>query len=141
METPRPLERPYRPQGFRPNFFQPSSSARVSTEPERSSKKSHLHGLHHHPHRHHHHRARHAKEALQSAPTSFGDLLKQASRSKDNSPSQSRRESTSRSNIEQDKPVKTTRPKPVRPQDVETARDKAKARERYVAINCILFLN
>ncbi|KAH7123820.1 hypothetical protein B0J11DRAFT_529996 [Dendryphion nanum] len=136
MEVPRPLDRPYRPQGFRPNFFQPSSPPRVSTDPERSSKKPHLHGLHHH-HRHHHRRSRHAKEAVQSAiqlqpPTSFGNLLKQASRSKNNSPSRSRRESNARSNGEQEGDVKTEPPRPVRPDDIERERARAKAREREV---------
>ncbi|KAF2662727.1 hypothetical protein K491DRAFT_685898 [Lophiostoma macrostomum CBS 122681] len=118
------------PQPFRQNIFQPTSPSRVSTEPQSASKKSHLHGLHHHHHKHH--RARNAKDAVQSAvqlhpPTSFGDLLKQASRSKETSPSHSRRESVVKGN--KDEEVNAAPPKPVRPVEVERERARVKLRE------------
>jgi hypothetical protein len=121
-----------------PAIFSSNSPPRISSDPQPSSKKSHLPSLHHHPHRHHHHH-RHAKSTVQSAvqlhaPTSFGDLLKQASRSKDTSPSHSRRESVAVTSTENNGEVRRTEPaeKPVRPEDVERKRAKVKAREEYV---------
>jgi hypothetical protein len=135
METFQGHERPYMP--FRQNVLQPSSPPRVSTEPQSTtSKRSHLHGLHHHHHRHHRHHSpsRHAKDIVQSAvqlhpPTSFGDLLKQVSRSKDNSPDRSRRESVANADQEENGEVLSPPPKPVRPEDVTRERARAKARE------------
>lgn len=139
MEASYSHERPFKPQPFRQNLFQPSSPPRVSTDPEPSSKpRSHLHGLHHHHHRHHHHRhSRHAKDVVQSAvqlhpPTSFGDLLKQASRSKDNSPSHSRRESVAKGDADGEVRAPPP-PRTVRPEDVTRERERVKAREEYVS--------
>lgn len=128
-----------------PAIFLPSSPPRISSDPQPSSKKSHLPSLHHHPHRHHHHR--HAKSTVQSAvqlhaPTSFGDLLKQASRSKDNSPSHSRRESVAVTLTENNGEVhkaEFTRG-PVRPEDVEKERARVKAREEYVYLSLLFSL-
>jgi hypothetical protein len=126
-----------------PALFSPSSPPRISSDPQPSSKKSHLPSLHHHPHRHHHHH-RHAKSTVQSAvqlyaPTSFGDLLKQASRSKDNSPSHSRRESVAVTSTENNGEVHRAEPtrRPVRPEDVEKERARVKAREEYVYLSHI----
>lgn len=71
-------------------------------------------------------------------PTSFGDLLKQAKGSKENTPSQSRRESV-RDDGGVDRHVveaveKREVRKPVRPEDVERERKRVKAREEYVPL-------
>ncbi|KAF2118318.1 hypothetical protein BDV96DRAFT_488467 [Lophiotrema nucula] len=133
----------YKPQPFRANLFQPTSPPRVSTDPEAGPKRSHLrHGLHHHHHRHNHHhydgsRRRDAKEAVQSAiqlhpPASFGDLLKQASRSSRSSPDGSRRESKVVANGATNSgegDVYIMAHKPVRPEDVKREQARVKARE------------
>jgi Spy/CpxP family protein refolding chaperone len=126
-----------------PAVFSPGSPPRISSAPQPSSKKSHLPSLHHHSHRHHHHH-RHGKSTVQSAvqlhaPTSFGDLLKQASRSKDNSPSHSRRESVAVTSTENNGETSKAEPKrkPVQPDDVERERARAKAREEYVFLHSL----
>ncbi|ORY04028.1 hypothetical protein BCR34DRAFT_605026 [Clohesyomyces aquaticus] len=136
MESFNAHYRPNRTQPLRPNVFETTSPPRISTDPSSSSssKRSHLRGLHHHPHRHHHHHhhhhSRHTKDAVQSAvqlhpPTSFGDLLKQASRSSHHSPAHS---------IPESRPVITVRPDvnpdpqtSVRPADVTKERERVKA--------------
>ncbi|KAF2791550.1 hypothetical protein K505DRAFT_280472 [Melanomma pulvis-pyrius CBS 109.77] len=128
---------PPKPQSFGPAQFDPSSPPRVRSDPQSTSKKSHLPSLHHHPRRHHHHHSRHTKSTVQSAvqshaPTSFGDLLKQASRSTHNSPSHSRRESVAITTIpEHSSEVHNTAParKTVRPDDVLRERARVKVRE------------
>ncbi|KAF2869290.1 hypothetical protein BDV95DRAFT_596320 [Massariosphaeria phaeospora] len=135
MEPFNPNLAHHKPQPFRANLLQPSSPSRVITDPETSGRRAHLHSLHHHSDRHHHHRrSRHAKEAVQSAiqlhpPTSFGDLLKQASRSKDNSPSHSRRESNANVGPDKETSRKPVSVKPVRPEDVSREREIVKASE------------
>ena len=149
MEAQRSQDGQPKPRSFRDagkGVFQPTSPPRVTTEPpQRESKKSHLHGLHHHHHRHHHshHRSRDKKElglrdVVQSAvqlhpPTSFGDLLKSSSRSKEASPSHSRRQSTAVPKGEDEKDKREEPPpKPVKPEDVERERVRSKVRKRYV---------
>lgn len=70
-------------------------------------------------------------------PTSFGDLLKQA-KSKDSSPSHSRKGSSAQGNgagaggLGHDAPLEVKPPKPLRPDDVERERARVKAQEEYV---------
>ncbi|KAF1359568.1 hypothetical protein EJ07DRAFT_166130 [Lizonia empirigonia] len=134
-------------------------SIRVSSDPDSSSKRPHLHKhkpshRHHHNHQHRHDEHRrysstrhHAKEVVQSAlqpPTSFGDLLKQARGSKDNSPSHSRSRSRRRSptrggNEEQQRTgddVGLTIPpqRPLRPEEMEREAKRVEARERDLRI-------
>ncbi|KAF2705218.1 hypothetical protein K504DRAFT_471730 [Pleomassaria siparia CBS 279.74] len=119
-----------------PTLFEPiSSTSRVKTDPQGTAKRSHLPSLHHHTHRHHH--TRHAKGTVQSAvqlhaPTSFGDLLKQASRSSHNSPSHSRRESIAVTTPDRNEDVyykAAHAQKPVGPEDVSRERAMVKVRE------------
>lgn len=141
---------------LRPNVYDRASrpSIRVSSDPDSSSRRPHLH-KHKSSHRHHHHHdehrrhsstRHHAKEAVQSAlqpPTSFGDLLKQARGSKDNSPSHSRSRSRRRSptrgeNGEQqmashDIGLTIPPPRPLRPEEIEREAKRVEARERYVS--------
>lgn len=130
-------------------------SIRVSSDPDSGSKRPHLHKhkpshRHHHNHQHRHDEHRrhsstrhHAKEVVQSAlqpPTSFGDLLKQARGSKDNSPSHSRSRSRRRSptrggNEEHQRTgddVGLTIPpqRPLRPEEMEREARRVEARER-----------
>jgi hypothetical protein len=138
---------------LRPNVYDRESrpSIRVSSDPDSSSRRPHLH-KHKSAHRHHHHldehrrhssTRHHAKEALQSAlqpPTSFGDLLKQARSSKDTSPNHSRsrsrqRSPTRRENGEQqvagkDAGLTIPPPRPLRPEEIEREAKRVEARER-----------
>ncbi|KAF2187741.1 hypothetical protein K469DRAFT_568939 [Zopfia rhizophila CBS 207.26] len=133
MEAFNPPQRSHNAQSLRSNLFQPTSPPRVSTDPDSSSKRIHLHGPHH-PHRHHHH-SRRAKDTVQSAiqlhpPTSFGDLLKQSSRSSHQTPAPSAPESRCGSvKPELDDIFNVPPLKPVRPEDVAKERKKVKARE------------
>ncbi|KAF2627765.1 hypothetical protein BU25DRAFT_340639 [Macroventuria anomochaeta] len=127
---------------LRPNVYDRESrpSVRVSSDPDSSSRRSHLH-KHKSSHRHHHHHdehrrhsstRHHAKEVVQSAlqpPTSFGDLLKQARGSKENSPSHSRSRSRRRSPARgesgeqqktgEDVGLTIPPPRPLRPEEIE----------------------
>ncbi|KAF2730164.1 hypothetical protein EJ04DRAFT_515424 [Polyplosphaeria fusca] len=132
------MEYNHHPQPFRANLFQPPSPPRASTDPAREPKKSHLHSLHHNHHRsHRHHHSRHAKNKVQSAvqlhpPTSFGDLLKPASKSEKNTPDQSRRQSTVKGpghDVDGELLAAASAPKPVRPENVARERAIMKARE------------
>jgi hypothetical protein len=133
---------PHKTHAFRSNISRSSGAQRVSTDPQSSSsssRKAHLHGLHHHHHRHHHHRqSRHGQDGSQSAlqlhpPTSFGDLLKQASRSKNTSPTRSNSKQESVPEDDQNtRGVRAPPPKLVRPEDVTRERVKVRAREEYV---------
>jgi len=138
---------------LRPNVYDRETrpSIRVSSDPDSSSRRPHLH-KHKSAHRHHHHHdehrrhsstRHHAKEALQSAlqpPTSFGDLLKQARSSKDTSPNHSRsrsrqRSPTRRENGEQQMASKDVGltippPRPLRPEEIEREAKRVEARER-----------
>ncbi|KAF2467577.1 uncharacterized protein BDR25DRAFT_292080 [Lindgomyces ingoldianus] len=112
----------------------------MSIHPQSSStsKRSHLHGLHHHPHRHHHHHSRHGKDTVQSAiqlhpPTSFGDLLKQASRTSHHSLAQSVPESRRVSVLRADAKPRPHPLKPVPPEDVARERARVKARENELS--------
>lgn len=154
-------DQPRRTQPFRAKSFEPNSPPRVSTAPEPTVKRSHLHSLHHHRHRHHHHShsqghgsasgsgsshsaSRRAKETVQTVqsaiqlhpPISFGDLLKQASRAKEGSPSESRRHSEAKVNkdAEQDEVglERVGPPKAVRPEDVKREQRREKLRVEYV---------
>ena len=140
---------------LRPDVYDRESrpSIRVSSNPDSSSRRPHLH-KHKSAHRHHHHRdehrrhsstRHHAKEALQSAlqpPTSFGDLLKQARSSKDTSPNHSRsrsrqRSPTRRENGEQqivnkDGGLTIPPPRPLRREEIKREANRVEARERYV---------
>ncbi|KAF2751017.1 hypothetical protein M011DRAFT_464809 [Sporormia fimetaria CBS 119925] len=133
MEASRRHDRDQqRARGLRPNMFEPREPARVSTDPQPSSKKSHLHGLPHH-HRHHRHHSRHAKDVVQSAvqlhpPTSFGDLLKQVSRGKNSSPERNRRGSLGKDEPEE-KEASALPQKVVRPEEVTKERTKIQAAE------------
>lgn len=141
---------------LRPNIYDRESrpSIRVSSDPDSSSRRPHLH-KHKSSHRHHHHHdehrrhsstRHHAKEVVQSAlqpPTSFGDLLKQARGSKENSPSHSRSRSRQRSPTRRDngesqrtgEDVSLTipPPRPLRPEEVEREAKRVEARERYAS--------
>lgn len=142
---------------FRPSIHHHTNSAsRVKSEPVANStpegkkrKSSHRH--HHHTSRHekdHRHGSsrRHAKEVVQSAiqlqaPSSFGDLLKQARGSKDTTPSHSRKGSVAHgvegnngdSKDGSDARIAIPPRRPLRPADVELERQRVEARERYVA--------
>jgi hypothetical protein len=134
MEATESHDRQSKPHAFRANIFQPSNPSRVSTDPETTSKSTHLHGLHHRHHRHHH--SRHGKDVVQSAtqlhpPTSFGDLLKQASRSGGSSPRRRIRESSVPHDQEEEDP-KNPPPKPVQQEDIARERERVRAREEYV---------
>ncbi|KZM25549.1 hypothetical protein ST47_g3307 [Ascochyta rabiei] len=138
---------------LRPNVHDRESrpSIRVSADADSGSRRAHLHK--HKSHRHHRHyddehrrhssTRHHAKEVVQSAlqpPTSFGDLLKQARGSKDNSPSHSRSRSRRRSpSRREDGAQQRTRdgadltippPRPLRPEKVEREAKRVEARER-----------
>jgi hypothetical protein len=65
-------------------------------------------------------------------PTSFGDLLRQASKSEKNTPDQSRRESVVKgqvNDVDADLLAAASEPRPVRPEDVTRGRALHKARE------------
>lgn len=138
---------------LRPNFYDRSSrpSIRVSSDPNSSShrphlhrhKSSHRHHRHHDEHRRHSSTRHHAKEVVQSAlqpPTSFGDLLKQAKGSKDNSPSRSRsrsrQQSPARGGTSEQKSTAGNAgltippPRPLRPEEIEREAKRVEARER-----------
>jgi len=138
---------------FRPNLYHGASSLRVNSEPvantdEKKRKSTHRH--HHHTSRHekdHRHSSsrRHAKEVVQSAiqlqaPSSFGDLLKQARGSKDTTPSHSRKGSVAHgiegNNADNrdggDVGIAIPPRRPLRPEDVELERQRVEARERYI---------
>lgn len=138
---------------LRPNLYDHNSrpSIRVSSDPNSSShrphlhrhKSSHRHHRHHDEHRRHSSTRHHAKEVVQSAlqpPTSFGDLLKQARGSKDSSRSRSRSHSRRQSPArgltgEQQKSGGDTDltippPRPLRPEDIERESKRVEARER-----------
>lgn len=143
---------------LRPNVYDRDSrpSIRVSSDPDSSSRRPHLH-KHKSSHRHHLHRDEHrrhsstrhyAKEAVQSAlqpPTSIGDLLKQARGSKENSPSHSRSRSRRASprrgeNGEQkradgDGGLTIPPPRPLRPEEIEQEAKRVEARERYRSVH------
>lgn len=141
---------------LRPNVYERSSrpSIRVTSDPDSSGRRPHLH-RHKSSHRHHHHHdehrrhsstRHHAKEVVQSAlqpPTSFGDLLKQARGSKDSSSSRSH----SRSRSRQQSPAKEATgeqhttggdrydltippPRPLRPDEIEREAKRVEAREK-----------
>ncbi|XPS93748.1 hypothetical protein M3J09_003089 [Ascochyta lentis] len=139
---------------LRPNLYDRESrpSIRVSSDPDSSSRRAHLHKRKS-SHRHHHHHddehrrhsstRHHAKEVVQSAlqpPTSFGDLLKQARGSKDSSPSHSRSHSRRRSpktretgeqQRKRDDAGLTIPPsRPLRPEEIEREARRVEARER-----------
>lgn len=140
---------------LRPNVYTRESrpSIRVSSDPDSSSRRPHLHKHksshrhhHHHEHRRHSSTRHHAKEVVQSAlqpPTSFGDLLKQARGSKDNSPSHSRSRSRRRSpirgenseaqNTDDDVGLTILPARPLRPQEVEREAKRVEAREQYAS--------
>ncbi|OCK81029.1 hypothetical protein K432DRAFT_416311 [Lepidopterella palustris CBS 459.81] len=112
----------------RSSTLKPIPSARVSTTPH-SSRRPHLH----HPHKHHHH---HAKDTIQSAiqlhpPSSFSDLLKQASRSSNHSSAYSVPESRRESVVRIDGSAESSIPHSelVRPEDVAKEQVRAKVRE------------
>ncbi|KAJ4406734.1 hypothetical protein N0V91_004424 [Didymella pomorum] len=138
---------------LRPNVYDRETrpSIRVSSDPDSSSRRPHLHKhksahrhhRHHDEHRRHSSTRHHAKEALQSAlqpPTSFGDLLKQARSSKDTSPNHSRsrsrqRSPTRRENGEQqvvgkDVGLTIPPPRPLRAEEIEREAKRVEARER-----------
>lgn len=131
MEVFNPPDRPTKPPLSRSSSFKPSQPPRVSTAPQ-TSKKQHLHTRHHHRHGHT------AKETIQSAiqlhpPSSFGDLLKQSTRSSTQSPSQSTVGSRAGSILRVDGSVESGVPTAlavVRPEDVTRERARAKVRER-----------
>ncbi len=137
---------------LRPNVYDRNArpSIRVSSDPDPSSRRTHLH-RHKSSHRHHAHdehrrhssTRHHAREVVQSAlqpPTSFGDLLKQARGSKDSSSSRSRSRSrrqspTSERTDEQQTSGNTAGltippPRPLRPEEVEREAKRVEARER-----------
>lgn len=140
---------------LRPNVYERSSrpSIRVSSDPDPSSRRPHLHrhkSSHRHQphdeHRRHSSTRHHAKEVVQSAlqpPTSFGDLLKQARGSKDSSSSRSRsrsrRQSPTRERTgDQQTSGKATGltippPRPLQPEEVEREAKRVEARERCVS--------
>jgi hypothetical protein len=141
---------------LRPNVYDRDSrpSIRVSSDPDSGSRRPHLHkhkSSHRHHHHHHHrdeHRRHsstrhHAKEVVQSAlqpPTSFGDLLKQARGSKENSPShsrsRSRRPSPTRAKhgdiqkADDDVGITIPPPQPLRAEEVEREAKRVEARQR-----------
>ncbi|KAF1932256.1 uncharacterized protein M421DRAFT_416977 [Didymella exigua CBS 183.55] len=140
---------------LRPNIYDRESrpSIRVSSDPDSSSRRPHLH-KHKSSHRHHHHHdehhrhsstRHHAKEVVQLAlqpPTSFGDLLKQARGSKDPSPSHSRShsrrgsprrgETGGQQTASKDVGLTIPPPRPLRPEDIERESRRVEARERYL---------
>ncbi|KAH6638363.1 hypothetical protein C7974DRAFT_159502 [Boeremia exigua] len=140
---------------LRPNFYDRDSrpSIRVSSDPDASSRRPHLH-KHKSSHRHHHHHdehrrhsstRHHAKEVVASAlqpPTSFGDLLKQARGSKNSSPSHSRSRSRSRRQspnrgeagkqqmVSGDTGLTIPPPRPLRREEIEREAKRVEVRER-----------
>lgn len=139
---------------LRPNVYDRDSrpSIRVSSDPDSSSRRPHLHkhksGHRHHRHDEEHRRhsstRHHAKEVVQSVlqpPTSFGDLLKQARSSKDSSRSHSRSRSRGPSplsgeTIERKRTGTSTGltippPRPLRSEEIEREAKRVEAREKY----------
>ncbi|KAJ8115471.1 hypothetical protein OPT61_g2882 [Boeremia exigua] len=138
---------------LRPNVYDRNDrpSIRVSSDPDPSSRRPHLHkhksSHRHHPHdehRRHSSTRHHAKEVVQSAlqpPTSFGDLLKQARGSKDSSSSRSRSHSRRRQSPTRDSTgeqhgsgkdayVSIPPPRPLRLEEIEREAKRVEARER-----------
>ncbi|KAF2498919.1 hypothetical protein BU16DRAFT_482081 [Lophium mytilinum] len=126
-----PFDRPSKPPLSRSNSFKPTAPPRVSTAPH-TSKKTHHTSLH----RHGHHRHHHTKDAVQSAiqlhaPSSFGDLLKQSSRSSIGSPAHSAAGSRAGSVVKVDGSIesKPLQEETIGPEDVARERARAKMRE------------
>jgi hypothetical protein len=130
---------------LRPNVYERDSrpSISVTSDPDSGSKKSRSKHRHHHHHSHRRSSRHHAKEVVQSAlqpPTSFGDLLKQARGSKDNSPSHSRKGSISKGGADggyegsREAAISIPPLPPIRLEDVEREGKRVEARERSVVL-------
>ncbi|KAF2277578.1 uncharacterized protein EI97DRAFT_457578 [Westerdykella ornata] len=131
-----------KPRPIRSDVSEPNSAPRVSSNPEStSSKRPHRHSPPHHHHRHHRHGSRHARSVVQSAtqlypPTSFGDLLKQVSRSRNTSPTRNQRARVEGLDAHREVEANARRLKPASAEDV--AREQAKAESREEALLSLL---
>ncbi|KAF2204190.1 hypothetical protein GQ43DRAFT_365158 [Delitschia confertaspora ATCC 74209] len=110
------------------DVYSTDASSPVKTEIH-SSKRSHLHGLHSQKRHHRHTHSRRGKDS--GTPSSFSDLLKQASRSAHPSPAQSRPDSSRSSAVKPtgygELEVRSSRA--VQPEDVVQERMNMKVRE------------